>query len=670
MAALRPDELLPKLQYHLLEAGSDALRVLEARLAEVEARRLETLANQRAKEREHAKLEDRAAGAREARERALALAATLEEAARVRLAPQLAAWQAEALGDKALTVENVDAAQRTVRGFIQGRIDNVGKAIGRLDEAILTAMADFKHHYPAETAEMDARVEAASEYRALLARLVGEDLPRHEAAFKAMLNERTIQGVAMFHNWLEKAYHEIEEKIATINRSLRAIPYNEGTYIQLVDERSQDVEVREFRRDLRECLGGTLAGDEDELYAEHKFDQVKRLIDRFNGREGLAEHDAKWMAKVVDVRNWFRFGASERWAEDDVEREYYEDSAGKSGGQKEKLAYTILASALAFQYGLERGGSRAFRFVRGPAGLRELGQQRVPVRAVIPTQEDALRLAGKVQAFRRFEALVAETRRRLPALLPYVAHRPLAALELADAWPGLLAVCEHLAAHPRPGGYLRALDVPGVDTKFLERHAAVLWELLPLVLPPAAVDVAVARREAHAFERRFGFAHDLAVPLAAFAAWGEPGVATVVVTENKVNGLAFPPLPGAIVIFGLGYGVQALREVPWLADRRLVYWGDLDTHGFAILAQLRGLWPQTASFLMDEATLLAHRAAWGQEPEAQRCLRELPELTAAERAAYEGLRTDAWGPRVRLEQERIAFGAVEAAVRHLSEPRA
>lgn len=328
----------------------------------------------------------------------------------------------------------------------------------------------------------------------------------------------------------------------------------------------------------------------------------------------------------------------------------------------------------------EAGGG--YRLVEQAVAHRQLGSQLVPVRAVIETQEDALRLAGKLQAFRRFEALVAETRRRLPALMEYVAHRPLVVLDLADAWPGLLAVCEHLAAHPRPGGYLRALETPGVDTKFVERHATVLWELLPLVLPPSAVDVAVARRDAHAFERRFGFAYDppvvrfraldpalavagfddLAVPLAAFAAWGGPGVRTVVVTENKVNGLAFPALQDAIVLFGLGYGVQALGEVPWLADRRLVYWGDLDTHGFGILAQLRERWPHTESFLMDEATLLAHRAAWAQEPEAQRCLRDLAALTAAERAVFEGLRADAWGPRVRLEQERIPFGGVERAV--------
>ncbi len=73
----------------------------------------------------------------------------------------------------------------------------------------------------------------------------------------------------------------------------------------------------------------------------------------------------RWTKKVTDVRNWFSFAASERWNEDNSEYEHYTDSGGKSGGQKEKLAYTVLAASLAYQFGLEWGEvrSRSFRFV-------------------------------------------------------------------------------------------------------------------------------------------------------------------------------------------------------------------------------------------------------------------------------------------------------------------
>ncbi|MEO6855307.1 MAG: SbcC/MukB-like Walker B domain-containing protein, partial [Rhodoferax sp.] len=81
--------------------------------------------------------------------------------------------------------------------------------------------------------------------------------------------------------------------------------------------------------------------------------------------DGTGEADRRWTAKVTDVRNCFVFAASERWREDEREHEHYSDSGGKSGGQKEKLAYTILAASLAYQFGLEWGAerSRSFRFV-------------------------------------------------------------------------------------------------------------------------------------------------------------------------------------------------------------------------------------------------------------------------------------------------------------------
>jgi uncharacterized protein YPO0396 len=100
-------------------------------------------------------------------------------------------------------------------------------------------------------------------------------------------------------------------------------------------------------------------------FEEPKFLQVKKIIERFKGREGQTDVDRAWTKRVTDVRNWFMFSASERWREDDSEHENYTDSGGKSGGQKEKLAYTILAASLAYQFKLDRsrGRSRTFRFV-------------------------------------------------------------------------------------------------------------------------------------------------------------------------------------------------------------------------------------------------------------------------------------------------------------------
>ena len=198
-----------------------------------------------------------------------------------------------------------------------------------------------------------------------LQRLLTDDLPRFEGEFKRLLNENTIREVANFQSQLSRERETIRERIETINRSLHGIDYNPGRYIQLEATANPDQEIRDFLHDLRSCTEGSLGTPETAAYSEKKFVQVKRIIERFRGREGTGELDKRWTAKVTDVRHWFTFSASERWREDDREFEHYADSGGKSGGQKEKLAYTVLAASLAYQFGLEIDAPRprSFRFV-------------------------------------------------------------------------------------------------------------------------------------------------------------------------------------------------------------------------------------------------------------------------------------------------------------------
>ncbi len=281
------------------------------------------------------------------------------------LAERIEALRAEILGEHQLSVESCDNRERDVREALTTRIDNETKSLGRLAERVVKAMAAFKDAYKLETADFDASLDASSEYRDMLARLQADDLPRFEERFKELLNVNTINEIANFHAQLARERETIKERIGRINESLRQIDYSAGRYIVLESQPSPDAEIREFQGDLRACTEGELTGSDDGQYSEAKFLQVKRIIDRFRGREGLTEQDRRWRAKVTDVRNWFLFAASERWREDDSEYEHYSDSGGKSGGQKEKLAYTILAASLAYQFGLEWGAvrSRSFRFV-------------------------------------------------------------------------------------------------------------------------------------------------------------------------------------------------------------------------------------------------------------------------------------------------------------------
>jgi len=247
-------------------------------------------------------------------------------------------------------------------------IDAEVRIANSLVEKIVDAMRSFRHRFPLATQEADASVAAAGEFRALLKQLTLDDLPRFEVKFKELLNQNTINQVAQFSAQLAKERETIKERLALINQSLTQIDYNPGRFIELQAQLTPDAEVRDFQSDLRHCLDGTISGSttsDDGQYSEAKFLQVKALIERLRGREGQTESDRRWTAKVTDVRNWFVFAASERWREDGREHEHYSDSGGKSGGQKEKLAYTILAASLAYQFGLVRGEarSRAFRFV-------------------------------------------------------------------------------------------------------------------------------------------------------------------------------------------------------------------------------------------------------------------------------------------------------------------
>jgi uncharacterized protein YPO0396 len=271
----------------------------------------------------------------------------------------------QALGEHQLSVESCDNREQETRGWLQKKIDAEDGKLKRLSDKIIQAMMAFKEQYKLETAEFDAGIEAAFEYKNLLDKLGRDDLPRFEARFKELLNVNTINEIANFSAQLARERETIKERIERINESLTQIDYNQGRYIVLVSQPSPDADIRDFQRDLRTCTESSLTGSEDAQYSETKFLEVKTIIDRFRGREGRSEEDKRWTAKVTDVRNWFVFAASERWRADDTEHEHYSDSGGKSGGQKEKLAYTILAASLAYQFGLEWGAlrSRSFRFV-------------------------------------------------------------------------------------------------------------------------------------------------------------------------------------------------------------------------------------------------------------------------------------------------------------------
>lgn len=311
---------------------------------------------------------------------------------------------------------------------------------------------------------------------------------------------------------------------------------------------------------------------------------------------------------------------------------------------------------------------------------RLFGENQLPAAALIPDAEAAVSLLGTRREWHTYLEMMACCRASFPELLEWLAKRAIAALDLAPDWQPLLEVVSWMRDHPQCGLFLRQLDAPGVHTKLVEKHRGILTELLDRVLPPDAINTEA--RGAQGFARRYGFrdkperirirfldpscaiaperlGRDLTLDASAFATLAPP-VDHVFITENEINFLAFPDCPRSLVIFGSGYGWTALAAASWLHKTSIHYWGDIDTHGFAILDQLRSYLPHAQSMLMDREILLQLRHFWTTEPQPIR--HELPRLTPEEHATLTEIRSQAGGTNPRLEQEKLPFSLLQKAL--------
>ena len=257
-------------------------------------------------------------------------------------------------------ITSIDQEQQIVREIIGKKKANKADRSGKLSRSIVGQMTQYVGKYSVETTDLIAVIESIPEFVDIFSKLKDENLPKYETNFKKELREHTIQSIATFSSKLEYEVKSIEKNIATINTFLRELDYNPGTFIELRSDKAPESNIKQFKAELKDCLSETL-GNED-VYNEERFHKVKRLLDQFKSAD-TAERN--WTNMVTDVRNWLIFSAAEISSEDGSEIEFYSDSSGKSGGQKEKLAYTILASALAYRFGPagDKPVSNSFRFV-------------------------------------------------------------------------------------------------------------------------------------------------------------------------------------------------------------------------------------------------------------------------------------------------------------------
>ncbi|MCL1078753.1 hypothetical protein D5R81_12310 [Parashewanella spongiae] len=243
---------------------------------------------------------------------------------------------------KGLRIDMLSKQTSLLRQKLNQKIHQLEDKRSKREQKMALAMREFANQFPNDCSELDTSLQALAEYCTILAKLVEEDLPRHEQRFKDMLNRDTIRSMALFRSQLDKQEEEILSRIQLINRALLQLDYQNGTYIEIDAINAGDTDIREFKQRLKQCVEYS---SDDNLYSEQKFEQVKSLIEQLR-------NEPKWTQKVVDVRFWFLFNVVERYREDHSEKECYSDSGGKSGGQKEKLAYSILAAAILLQYQL------------------------------------------------------------------------------------------------------------------------------------------------------------------------------------------------------------------------------------------------------------------------------------------------------------------------------
>lgn len=304
-----------------------------------------------------------------------------------------------------------------------------------------------------------------------------------------------------------------------------------------------------------------------------------------------------------------------------------------------------------------------YEIVYGEIGGREFGRNRIPSRVRIETYDQAWALLGvgpTVAEYQRILELVSQ----VEPVRAWVIDKPLKAIGATDDWPALVAAYRWLAGERRSGRYLRTIDVPGVDSKFIELHRSVLATLLGVSGTASGFvrDLGLASKPEQ-LRLRFesGFAGlPSSVTEATFrvdeVADLRVGVQAAVVVENETTFLSLDPPAEGVLLWGKGFDADRVGRMRWLSDVPVWYWGDLDTHGFAILDQLRAWLPHTASFLMDRESLLEHRDRWGTEPSPTSA--NLDRLDADEAALYGDLVGDRYGSAVRLEQERLDWGWV------------
>jgi uncharacterized protein YPO0396 len=258
-------------------------------------------------------------------------------------------------GDK-VTIGNASDLHHLTGTRIGERLSKLQDSRAEQINLITRSMGTFLGEFPNLKADLSSGVEFIPEFLRFEENVRRDDLPRHDQKFQDLMSRDVLVHVVKFQDTLEDHCEEIQSKIAHPNAALKSIEYSPRTYITIRATHTAEMDIRNFRGRLKSCLEYGLAPDGPSR--ENAFRRISELIDLFREKPD-------WSAKVTDTRNWLSFAVEERETETGKQENIYEDTSGKSGGQKAKLAFTILASAVAYQYGIakDRQNPQSFRFV-------------------------------------------------------------------------------------------------------------------------------------------------------------------------------------------------------------------------------------------------------------------------------------------------------------------
>ena len=264
---------------------------------------------------------------------------------------------ASSLGEPPPTFEDFDARRRGWESATQQKVAGLRKPVEQLGGKLTDAMAKFLREFKEESDDLIASIDALDSFLGLLDHLQREDLPKYERKFKARLKDEVTKEIALFNTSLRTEQKEIAGKIELLNEALGSVDYDQhrGTYMRLEPRQVSDREIDDFRRSLRECLDESL--DSSDEANETRFHRIKALVERLGDKDRTT-----WRNKVIDVRNWYDFAALEIDRETDEVKSSYDGSSGQSGGEKAKLAFTILVAALAYQFDIDPNGDGPGRF--------------------------------------------------------------------------------------------------------------------------------------------------------------------------------------------------------------------------------------------------------------------------------------------------------------------